>query len=393
MKFRKIGAALVFLVVFLGVLGSAHYYLVSRIALLPQWPEGVASGVVATLVLGFAVLVVQGLLRRRLGAVSTLLSWVAYIWLGFSFYVFVLTALSELASIALQLAPDAIDPVCFARGRALGIVGASLAITAIAVRRGLAPPTHKRVEISIDGWPPEFDGFSIVQISDIHIGPLLDRRFAQHLTGRVNALRPDLVAVTGDLVDGRVEQLRAEVEPFRGVTARHGVFFVTGNHDFYSGADDWVECVTGFGWQALRNQSVTISAANGASFELVGVDDPHGAMLDGAGSEDLDRALQDTSDTNVLVLLAHDPATFRRTRKTRVALQLSGHTHGGQIWPFGWAVRASVPWVAGLYRDGVNQIYVSCGTGFWGPPMRFGTEAEITEIILKVSAEDSAAAR
>ncbi|MFT5441444.1 MAG: putative MPP superfamily phosphohydrolase [Myxococcota bacterium] len=392
MKLRQIGAALIFLAVFLGVLGSAHYYLVSRIALQPQWPEGVANGVVATLILGFGVLVVQGLLRRRLGVVSKLLSWVAYIWLGFLFYVFILTAFSELAKVALQLVPDAIDPVSFARGRALGIVGLSLAITAIAVRRGLAPPTHKRIEVSIDGLPPEFDGFSIVQISDIHIGPLLDRRFAQHLTDRVNALKPDLVAVTGDLVDGRVEQLRSEVEPFRDVSAQHGVFFVTGNHDFYSGADDWVECVTGFGWQVLRNRSVTITSGTGASFDLVGVDDPHGAMLDGVGSEDLESALQNTSDNNVLILLAHDPATFRRTRKTRVALQLSGHTHGGQIWPFGWAVRASVPWVAGLYRDGTNQIYVSCGTGFWGPPMRFGTEAEITELILKVGGEDGAAA-
>ena len=140
-----------------------------------------------------------------------------------------------------------------------------------------------------------------------------------------------------------------EVEPFRELRANHGVYFVTGNHDFYSGADDWVSHVSSFGWNPLRNESVAIGR-DGDHFDLVGVDDPHGGMLEGRGGEDLDHAMRNTDPSRAAVLLAHDPVTFRRAHKRKVGLQLSGHTHGGQIWPFGWAVRVAVPWVNGHHR-------------------------------------------
>jgi uncharacterized protein len=255
-------------------------------------------------------------------------------------------------------------------------------MAAVAMRRGLAPPELCRVEVPLARWPRALDGFRIVQLSDVHLGPLLDRRFAASLAERVNALAPDLVVVTGDLVDGGVGRIGAEAEPLGALRARHGVFFVTGNHDYYSGADDWVARMTRLGWQALRNARVAIER-DGAVFDLAGVDDHHGAMVEPGGGEDLARALEGRDPERPVVLLAHDPATFRRASRRGVDLQLSGHTHGGQIWPFNYLVRLAVPYVAGLHRVGESQLYVSRGSGFWGPPMRLLAPAEITEIVLR----------
>jgi len=202
---------------------------------------------------------------------------------------------------------------------------------------------------------------------------------------RVNAIAPDLVAATGDLVDGSVARIGDEVEPFAAMRAKHGVFFVTGNHDFYSGADAWTKRLTDLGWRVLRNDRVSIGAGE-ASFDLAGVDDVHGRLVEAGAGEDVARALADRDASRPVVLLAHDPSTFHRASQHGVDLQLSGHTHGGQIWPFRYLVRLSVPWVAGLYRRGASALYVSSGTGFWGPPMRLAAPAEITEITLRRAA-------
>jgi len=383
---RKLVAGIVFLTIFFSVMGGAHYYILKRIALDPSWPPGVAAGAVAMMTLGLVALIVQGILRRRVGVLASALSWVAYVWLGVLFYLFISTAMLDLATsvfvFATERGPELATSRPFLRGRALMICGITLLASLAALRIGLQPPVTKRIEIALDRFPEALDGFRIVQISDVHIGPLLGERFSALVTERVNALEPDLIAVTGDLVDGRVKSIAKQVEPFRELRAEHGIYFVTGNHDYYSGADDWVSLVTSYGWHTLRNRSVSIGTS-GAKFELVGVDDPHGDMLESGGGEDLNLALRDVDTTRAVVLLAHDPATFRRARKIPVGLQLSGHTHGGQIWPFGWAVRAVVPWVAGHFREGASQLYVSSGTGFWGPPMRLGTRAEITELTLR----------
>ncbi|HEX5064909.1 MAG TPA: metallophosphoesterase, partial [Myxococcota bacterium] len=244
----------------------------------------------------------------------------------------------------------------------------------------LRPPRLARVRFEIENWPQALDGFRIAQISDVHFGPILGRPFAEHLVARIGALEPDLVAVTGDLADGDAALLAHEVAPLADLRARHGVYFVTGNHDHYSGASAWSSLAARLGMRVLRNERVSIGEGD-ASFDLVGVDDAH-ASLAGGGREDLERALAGRDARRPAVLLAHDPSTFRRARRAGIDLQLSGHTHGGQIWPFRYAVRLVVPWVEGAHRDGRAQLYVSRGTGFWGPPMRLFAPAEITEITL-----------
>jgi hypothetical protein len=188
--------------------------------------------------------------------------------------------------------------------------------------------------------------------------------------------------VTGDLVDGPVSHLAEEVAPFAELRAKHGVFFVTGNHDYYSGADPWLEHVRTLGMRALRNERVEIRES-GAAFDLAGVDDHRGNLFGPGHGEDVPRALAGRDPERPVVLLAHDPSTFKSAAAHGVDLQISGHTHGGQIWPFGYVVRLVVKFVAGEYRDGHAQLFVSRGTGFWGPPMRLGAPAEITEIVLR----------
>jgi predicted MPP superfamily phosphohydrolase len=157
---------------------------------------------------------------------------------------------------------------------------------------------------------------------------------------------------------------------------------VTGNHDHYSGADVWAPAIAGLGLRVLRNQRVAIGEGERA-FDLVGVDDHRGDVIGGEGGEDLGRALEGRDPTRPAILLAHDPSTFRRAWASGIDLQLSGHTHGGQIWPFGLLVRLVIPTLAGRYAKGGAQLYVSRGTGFWGPPMRLFAPAEITEIVLR----------
>ncbi|MGH7899329.1 MAG: metallophosphoesterase, partial [Candidatus Binatia bacterium] len=177
------------------------------------------------------------------------------------------------------------------------------------------------------------------------------------------------------------------VEPFRALRARHGVYFVTGNHDYFSRADPWLAKVADLGFQALRNQRVTIGE-DGAAFDLAGVDDRFGSLFGNGHGEDLPRAVAGRDPNRPLVLLAHNPATFPKAAEAGVDLQLSGHTHGGQIWPFGYVVRMVPPVVAGPYRRNGSMLYVSRGTGFWGPPMRLFARAEITEIVIRQSTLD-----
>jgi predicted MPP superfamily phosphohydrolase len=269
---------------------------------------------------------------------------------------------------------------------ALALLAAGVA-GAVGMRSALTPPAVRRIEIGVRSWPAALDGLRIVQVSDVHIGPILGRRFAEQVTERVRALAPDLIAVTGDLVDGSVDLLREEVAPFAKLSAPLGAFFVLGNHDCYSGATAWAGHVRELGMDVLRNQHRVIERS-GARFVLAGVDDHHAAWVPGAGREDLEAALADAPVGLPVVLLAHDPSTFKRA-SARVDLQLSGHTHAGQIWPFRYLVRLAVPFVEGLYERTGARLYVSRGTGFWGPPMRLLAPAEITEIVLRSSGTPS----
>jgi uncharacterized protein len=240
------------------------------------------------------------------------------------------------------------------------------------------------VEVKLAKLPRALDGFSIVQLSDLHTGMTIDRAFVQRVVDHTNRLSPDLIALTGDLVDGKVEALRDEVAPLGQLRARHGVFAVTGNHEYYAGADDWIAEITRLGARYLRNERVTIGEGD-ASFELAGVDDHSADGWPGHG-EDLAAATAGRDPARALVLLAHQPRQVRRAARHGVDLQLSGHTHGGQIWPWHYIVKVQQGGLlAGRYEYQGTQLYVTRGCGYWGPPVRVLAPLEITRVILRTA--------
>jgi hypothetical protein len=364
------------------LLAGAHGYLARRLVLDPGLPGPARTGLLVLLVLLFASLFAAPFAERRLAPPwRRRVCLVPYAWLGILWIALVVVGASDGLLWLMGAAADPASAPLVAGARAAAAAAVIAAASAAGLRSALAPPRVRRVEVRLPRWPRALDGLRIVQISDLHVGPLLGRSFADDVVERVNALAPDVVAVTGDLVDGSVARVAGEVEPFARLRARDGVFFVTGNHDVYSGAEAWVARVRGLGLRVLRNERVEIRR-DGAVFDLAGVDDYRGDWMRGT-SQDLPHALAGRDPERAVVLLAHDPTTFVEAARAGVDLQLSGHTHGGQIFPFGLLVRLAVPFVAGLYRRGASCLYVSRGTGFWGPPLRLLAPAEITELTLR----------
>jgi len=379
---RKLWLVVPMIAVFGLVFFGGHAYLIDRLVVAPDLPGPWSTVLITSIWLLAATIVLQPLAERFVPSrVEQLVVWPAAIWMGVAFLLLISLFFTDLLFLLLGAASD-IEPIRAARFRAVGVVALVAPAALLALRQGLALPAVKRIEIQLPGWPVALDGLRIAQISDIHFGPILGRDFATYLRDEVNSLEPDLIAITGDLVDGPVGKHGDAVAPFADLRAPLGRYFVTGNHDHYSGARSWVDRVAALGITVLRNEHRVIET-RGTSFVLAGVDDHRSRQMPGEGGEDLERALEGIAPERPIVLLAHDPTTFKKASRRGVELQLSGHTHGGQIWPFKYFVRLAMPFVAGLYRRGDATLYVSRGTGFWGPPMRLGAPAEITEITLR----------
>jgi predicted MPP superfamily phosphohydrolase len=268
----------------------------------------------------------------------------------------------------------------------------SLAVTAGAVALGTAgtgayvansTPVVRRVPITLAGLDPALDGLRIVTFSDGHLSATYGgRRFAR-VVELVNAQRPDVVAIVGDLVDGDVSELREDVAPLADLVSEQGVYFVTGNHEYFVDTNAWLRYLPTLGVDVLRNERVAIRRG-AATFDLAGIDDRTAASsgLPGHGAN-LDAALDGRDDSTPVVLLAHQPVMVEQAAAAGVDLQLSGHTHGGQLWPFDYAIRLDQPAVEGVSRHGDTQLYVTAGAGYWGPPMRVGARPEVTVVELR----------
>ncbi len=252
---------------------------------------------------------------------------------------------------------------------------AGLATVGYGTANVLSGPTVKRVTVPLAKLPRAAHGFRIAVVSDIHIGPILGRAHTRRIVDTINSTSPDLVAVVGDLVDGSVADLGSAAEPLAGLRARHGSFFVTGNHEYFSGAEQWVNHVRELGLIPLENARVEMGG-----FDLAGVNDIAGET-EGQGP-DFGRALGDRDRSRAAVLLAHQPVVIHDAVRHGVDLQLSGHTHGGQLWPGNYLAELANPTVAGLERYGDTQLFVSRGAGAWGPPVRVGAPADITVVEL-----------
>ncbi|MBV7244747.1 metallophosphoesterase [Streptomyces sp. MW-W600-10] len=239
----------------------------------------------------------------------------------------------------------------------------------------LRGPSVRRITVPLAKLPRAAHGFRIAVVSDIHIGPILGRAHTRRIVDTINRTSPDLVAVVGDLVDGSVADLGSAAEPLAALRARHGSFFVTGNHEYFSGAEQWVDHVRELGLHPLENARVEIEG-----FDLAGVNDVAGET-EGQGP-DFVKALGDRDRGRASVLLAHQPVVIHDAVEHGVDLQLSGHTHGGQLWPGNLLAELANPTVAGLERYGDTQLFVSRGAGAWGPPVRVGAPSDITVVEL-----------
>ncbi|MFQ6855236.1 metallophosphoesterase [Streptomyces sp. 35M1] len=249
---------------------------------------------------------------------------------------------------------------------------ATVGYGAYGVLRG---PSVRRITVPLAKLPRAAHGFRIAVVSDIHIGPILGRAHTRRIVDTINATSPDLVAVVGDLVDGSVADLGSAAEPLAALRARHGSYFVTGNHEYFSGAEQWVDHVRELGLVPLENARVEI-----AGFDLAGVNDIAGET-EGQGP-DFGSALGDRDRGRAAVLMAHQPVVIHDAVEHGVDLQLSGHTHGGQLWPGNLLAELANPTVAGLERYGDTQLFVSRGAGAWGPPVRVGAPSDITVVEL-----------
>jgi uncharacterized protein len=383
-----------FLVVLSAVLGLIHLYVWKRLIKDTTQP-GRTRWLLTAGMVGLALLLVAALVVPRIAGPSgsAWFAWPGYLWFGLAAYLFLILLVLEPVRFALRrwtAKPAADDPdpsvainrrLFLARASAVAAGTASVALVGTGAAIALGPPDLLHVPVRLRRLDLAFNGFRIAVVSDIHLGPLAGRAHTERIVRMINEAEPDLVAIVGDLVDGTVEELGGAAEPLRDLVSREGTFFVTGNHEYY--VDDppsWLRELERLGVQPLRNENTAIRRG-AAAFDLAGINDVAGAEV--SAPPDFDRALTGVDASRPTVLLAHQPVMVDEAATRGVDLQLSGHTHGGQVWPFHYLVRTVQPSIAGLSTVGDTQLYVTRGAGFWGPPVRIGAPPDISLVTLQ----------
>ena len=368
------------LMVVIALLALLHIYIGIRLM------EPLSLGPGAT-VAGWALLAASFVLtpvgliapRVRHWDLSDRAAWAGLLTMGLFSSLLVLTFARDLVLLALTLAGAGVEQYEYWSAVAVPLL--ALAVTLVGLFNARRTARVVNVEVPIKGLPASFDGYTIVQISDVHVGPTIKRRYIDAIVDRVNKQEPDAIAVTGDIVDGPVARLRDHTAPLGRLQARDGVFFVTGNHEYYSGAGQWIDEFRRLGMRTLLNEHAIMQRGEDALM-IAGVTDFTAHHFDPHHQSDPHRARQGAPDVQASVLLAHQPRTALVAQHAGYDLQISGHTHGGQFFPWNLFVPLQQPFVAGLNRLGKMWIYTSRGTGYWGPPKRFGAPSEITRIRL-----------
>ena len=365
----------------LAILLLLHAYIGMR--LLPGMGAGPVGMIVGAALLAISAALVRiGLVAPSLRRTrwSAPLTWAGLLAMGFFSSLFVLTLFRDIVLLGMTLA--GVGSPAFTYDSAVAVPLLALVVTLIGFVNARRVARVVKVEVPIAGLPEELHGYSIAQISDVHVGPTIRRPYLNAIVTKVNALKPDAIAITGDLVDGSVQRLALHTAPLARLSAPDGTFFVTGNHEYYSGAEQWVAEVRRLGLRVLMNEHVIRRRGN-AKLMIAGVTDYTAQLFDPAHKSDPHLAAAGApDDVAVRILLAHQPRTAPAAAEAGFDLQLSGHTHGGQFFPWNLFVPLQQPFVAGLNRVRSLWVYTSRGTGYWGPPKRFGAPSEITLVRL-----------
>ena len=374
---RNIVALIAFLHVYVGV---------RLLPALPIAPLGRVLGALA-LCASFALIIVGARARRmQNSSFAANVAWLGSLTGGFFSSLAVLTVVRDVVLGPAVLLSSRGEAATLETASAIAVPLLAILATVLGFVGARRRPRVVDVEVPLPGLPPALQGFTIAQISDVHIGPTIKRDFLRRIVEIVNSLEADLVAITGDLVDGSVEQLAVHVEPLSRLRARHGTYFVTGNHEYYSGAAAWIAELRRLGLRVLLNEHIVLSH-RGAQLLIAGVTDYSAHRFDPSHISDPEVALAGAPrDVRPRVLLAHQPRTAPAAADAGFDLQLSGHTHGGQFWPWNLFVRLQQPFTAGLNRLGTLWVYTTRGTGYWGPPKRLGVPSEIARVRLVASA-------
>ena len=367
-----------------------HTYIGVR--LLPDLPGGAGvtvAGIVA--LVASTLLIPLGMLARFVivrQPLSDRVSWAGVLAMGYFSTLLVLTALRDvlvlLARLIEWLSPKADPLTLLLTPSAIAVPALAALVTLVGFVNARRTPRIVDVEVPIKGLPTPLINFTIVQLSDIHVSSTIKRDYVQAVVDRVNSLQADLVAITGDVVDGTVQRLAPHTAPLADLASRHGTFFVTGNHEYYSGAEAWIAEFERLGLRVLMNSHAAIEH-DGATLVIAGVNDFTAHLFNPAWRSDPQAALAGSPPDAPKILLAHQPRSASAAAVAGFDLQLSGHTHGGQFWPWNHFVHLQQPYTAGLHRLEQLWVYTSRGTGYWGPPKRFGAPSEITRIRLVVS--------
>lgn len=392
------------IIILCAVLGLAHLYVWKRLIKDTTGP-GVARAVLTAAFLAMAAVLVMALLVPRLTGLdeSAWFAWPGYLWFALIGYLLLTLLLVEPIRLVLRRwvrregkigeptepvttaevtqPPGALNRRVFlARTGAAAAGAAATGLVGYGAATALGPPNILQVPIRLNRLDPAFNGFRIAVVSDIHLGPLLGRSHTERIVEMINGTDADLVAIVGDLVDGTVDKLGHAAEPLQDLVSREGSFFVTGNHEYFvPDTMPWLRELDRLGVTPLRNEN-TLIRRGAAALHIAGVNDLAGE--EHGDPPDYDRALAGIDRRNPTVLLAHQPVMVEQAAARGVDLQLSGHTHGGQTWPFQYIVEAVQPSLAGLSTHQDTQLYVSRGAGFWGPPVRVGAPPDISVLTL-----------
>ena len=376
------------------VLFVAHAYVALRlgVGLAGVDTSDVASWLILVLLVATYVLILAGFLMRRAETRpgGDLMAWAGFLAMGLFSWLFVLTVIRDVLLAAGYLVTSYSDTVVttdrlhsFSTASAMAVPLLSLLAVVVGLVNARRLARVVTVDIALPGLPSALDGFTIVQISDVHVGPTIKRRYVEAIVEAVNSQTPDVVVVTGDVVDGSVALLGEHASPLGRLQARYGAYLVTGNHEYYSGAHQWITEFRRLGLTVLMNEHRVLRHQD-IELVLAGVTDFNAGQFDRSHASNPAAAMAGApAQAAVRILLAHQPRTAAAAEAAGFDLQLSGHTHGGQLWPWNFFVPLQQPYVAGLHRRGRLQVYVSRGTGYWGPPMRIGARSEITRIRLR----------